>query len=123
MDIDMDIKLKISFIDSSGVSFMGRGPYLLLKGIQKFNSIRQAASEMKMSYVKSLKILNTLEEHFGKAILIREKGGNSRKGTSLTEFGETLLDNYAILERNIIKNSEKEFDKFLVRLPGGYKKK
>lgn len=92
---------------------MGIGVYWLLLGIRKHGSIRKAAGEMNLSYVKAHSMLNNLEEHLDIRILERKKGGDSRKGTVLTSDGLRLIDLYDTYQRRVKTFAEKEFEVFL----------
>ena len=105
----MNVKLKIYFTDENGSQFMGIGVYWLLIGIKKYGSIRRAAEEMKLSYVKALGMLNNLEDSLNRKVLIRKKGGDAREGTSLTPSGENLIKRYDAYQEKIKSFAEKEF--------------
>ncbi len=108
----MDVKLKIYFIDENGTQFMGIGVYWLLLGIKKHGSIRKAAGEMKLSYVKALSMLNHLEDNLELKILTRKKGGDNREGAVLTPAGEKLLGLYSNFQDRVKAFAEKEFQHF-----------
>jgi len=61
----MEIRIKLLVLNDEGKPFMGTGPIQLLQGIERLGSINQAAKEMKMSYVKALKIIKKMEECLG----------------------------------------------------------
>jgi len=92
---------------------MGIGVYWLLLGIRKHGSIRKAAGEMKLSYVKAHSMLNNLEKHLDIRILERKRGGDSRKGTVLTAEGLRLIDLYDSYQSRVKTFAEKEFEVFL----------
>jgi molybdate transport system regulatory protein len=112
----MKLKLKISIAKEVDVSFMGPGPFRLLKKIKDHRSINKAAKSMNLSYVKALSILNRLEKNLGEQMLIRKRGGNERGGTDLTPYAERFMEKYGILEKNISKFAEDEFQLFLEQL-------
>ncbi len=109
----MDVKIKIYFTDDEK-QFMGIGVYWLLLGIQKFGSIRKAAEDMHLSYVKALGMLNTLEKILNKKILNRKRGGDSREGATLTVKGEKLVSMYQTYQQKIKSFAEIEFEKFRI---------
>jgi molybdate transport repressor ModE-like protein len=55
----MELNVKIALRDDKKNTFMGIGLVWLLQRIKKFKSLNEAAKDMKMSYVKALKIVNT----------------------------------------------------------------
>ena len=91
---------------------MGIGLVWLLRRIKKFKSIRRAAADMGLSYVKALKILNRLEEKLGRKILIRKRGGSKRGGAELTSYGECFVREYDRFQKKIRTYAEKHFEKF-----------
>ncbi len=109
----MRVKIRISIINAEGKAFMGIGILELLRGVERYRSIRKAAVEMRMSYAKAHRILKELERNVGHDILDRQIGGISGGGARLTDFGKFFLDRY----EEFVKNSEgyvnREFQKFL----------
>ncbi|MCK5672627.1 MAG: LysR family transcriptional regulator [Spirochaetales bacterium] len=109
----MDVKIKIYFTDNDK-QFMGIGVYWLLLGIQNYGSIRRAAEDMHLSYVKALGMLNTLEKTLNKKILNRKRGGDSREGATLTSEGKKLVSMYQDYQQKIKSFAEIEFEKFRI---------
>jgi molybdate transport system regulatory protein len=104
----VQIRAKINVVDDRGDPFMGPGVLSLLQRIQEYKSINRAASQMGLSYVKALNLLNRLEADLGKRILIRKRGGNDRGGSELTPFGGRLVTEYARLEKRVQAHVERE---------------
>jgi len=82
----MKIRVKVLVLNDEGEPYMGTGPILLLQGIERLGSINQAAKEMKMSYVKALKIIKKMEICLGGKILKTTIGGNDYGGSKLTDL-------------------------------------
>lgn len=112
----MDLKIRLYIEDDKNESFMGIGVLWLLKGIENKGSIRKAAQEMNMSYTKACQILNKLEKSLDEVILERQKGGNSRVGTSLTEYGEKFMKSYENFNYEVEKFCYLEYEKFKSQL-------
>lgn len=108
----MKLKTRIYFEDEEKKSFMGIGVLWLLEGIVESGSIRKAAERMNMSYTKAHNILKNLEDSLGRALLERHKGGNQRKGTELTPFGQKFLEKYGTLNRKIEEYGQAQFELF-----------
>ena len=108
----MNVKIKIYFTDNDGSQFMGIGVYWLLVGIKEHGSIRRAAEDMHLSYVKALGMLNTLEQTLNEKILNRKRGGDSREGTTLTSQGDKLVSLYGIYQKKVKSFAEMEFENF-----------
>ncbi len=112
----MNLKIRLYIEDDNSESFMGIGVLWLLKGIQSKGSIRKAAQEMNMSYTKACQILNKLEKSLNEVILERQKGGNSRVGTYLSEYGEKFLKSYETFNFEVESFCQVEYKKFMSRL-------
>ena len=108
----MNVKIKIYFTDEDDKQFMGIGVYWLLVGIKKYGSIRKAAEDMHLSYVKALSMLNNLEKTLKRKILNRKRGGDSREGTTLTATGEKLLCLYNEYQEKVKSFADLEFAAF-----------
>lgn len=90
----MKLHAKLALASDADEEFCGGGVLQLLEGIGRMGSIRQAAVEMNLSYVKALKILNRLERELGKTVLIRQKGGAERGRTDLTPFAKRFMRDF-----------------------------
>jgi molybdate transport system regulatory protein len=105
----MNIKVRISITDRLHEPFMGIGLVWLIRRIKRFGSIRRAAEDMGMSYVKALRILNRLERKLGKKILVRRIGGATRGGTALTPFAEQFVERYERYHKRVTDFARREF--------------
>ncbi len=112
----MEVKQKLYIVDEDGNKFLGIGVLWLLKAIGESGSIRQAASGLKLSYTKALRMLNRLEEHMEHPVITRQHGGESRQGAALTPFGEMLIAQYAAFQQQVKSNTEESFNGFMVAL-------
>ncbi len=81
--------------------FLGKGVRELLDAIDETHSIRKATQQTKISYPKALRMLRTMEEELGFAIVISEKGGSERGGTTLTDKGRQVLEAYREIESEV----------------------
>ncbi|MGD1822944.1 MAG: winged helix-turn-helix domain-containing protein [Pleomorphochaeta sp.] len=108
----MDLKTKIYLINSENEKFMGIGVVWLLEEIKKHSSLRAAANEIGISYSKAYSMMNMLENSLGKIILVRRRGGYSRQGAYLTEFGEEFLKAYKAFHKEIKEITKGPYDKF-----------
>ena len=112
----MDLKVKLSLVDTSDSPFMGIGLVWLLQGIERLNSIRKAAEEMDLSYVKALAMINRLEEGLGKKVVNRERGGKSGGGTTLTSFGAKFVRLYNRFQLSVKRRTGEKFRRFQEQL-------
>lgn len=91
--------------------FFGVGPRNLLQEIDACQSIKGAAQKMKLSYSKALKILNSIEQELGFAVITSSRGGNEHGSTLLTEKGRELIDFYCRMEKEIDAKTQAYFNK------------
>jgi molybdate transport system regulatory protein len=105
----MKIGYKI-WLDNHGKVF-GDGPYELLRRVEKLLSLHQAAHQMGMSYSKAWRLIQTLEERLGFALLERKVGGQSGGGSRVTSQGKDLMGRYERFRRDVEKDLEKIYDK------------
>ena len=112
----MEVKQKLYIVDKNGEKFLGIGVLWLLKAIGESGSIRQAASALKLSYTKALRMLNRLEEHVEYPVITRQHGGESRQGAALTPFGEMLIEQYTAFQKRVKSDTEESFRDFRVAL-------
>jgi len=80
----------------------------LLHAIEKYGSISKAAKAVPMSYKSAWEAVDTMNALSPEPIVCRETGGKDGGGTTITEYGKQLLENYAILKE--------EHKRFLERL-------
>ena len=66
---------------------------------------------MGMSYCKAWRLIRTLEERIGFALLKREVGGPSGGGSQVTPQGKALMNHYKLFRKEVKKNLEKIYRK------------
>ncbi len=108
----MKVHLKVALASDAGEEFCGPGVLQLLDGIGRHGSIRQAAADMGLSYVKALKILNRLERELGQALLVRHKGGAERGRTELTPRAHTFMTDCLLLRAQLERAAGRAFEGF-----------
>jgi len=95
----MKVACKI-WIDQHGKAF-GDGPFELLKGVEKTNSLHKAANQMGMAYSKAWKLIRTMEQRLGFVLLDRKVGGRSGGGSSVTPKAKEFISNYEQFRKEI----------------------
>jgi len=105
----MKIGYKV-WLDNHGKAF-GDGPYELLRRVEKLLSLHQAANQMGMSYSKAWRLIQTLEERLGFALLERKVGGPSGGGSRVTSHGKDLMSRYERFRKDVEKGLLKIYDK------------
>ena len=69
-------RTKIWISTEAGESVFGGGKYRLLKAIEEEGSLVAAAVRMGISYRKAWGDLKKAEEHLGKKLIVKERGGS-----------------------------------------------
>ena len=105
--------MKIGFkvwLDNNGKAF-GDGPYELLRRVEVTRSLHRAANQMSMSYSKAWRLIQTLEQRLGFALIERKVGGQSGGGSQVTPRGKDLINHYEQFRRDVKKGLEKIYQK------------
>jgi molybdate transport system regulatory protein len=103
----MELKWRFWF-EKDGVHVMGKGGAEILQAIKKHGSIARAAKSLGMSYRFVWKYLKKIERVLDSAVVEKRRGGKSGGGTKLTPLGESLLRQYAGVERYLKNVSESD---------------
>lgn len=105
---DMEIKSKL-WIEVEGEPVFGRGRRFLLKAIDKYGSINQAAREINISYRKAWSYIKAMEERLGIKLVERQAGGKNGGGAVLTKEAREFLIKYEQMEEGIRETVDKKF--------------
>ena len=108
----MELKTKIYLVNTENEKFMGIGVVWLLEEIKKQSSLRAAANEIGISYSKAYSMMSILENSLGKVVLVRRRGGYSRQGAYLSEFGEKFLNAYKDFHKQLKQITQQPYDDF-----------
>jgi len=104
------IKSKI-WIESNGKILLGEGRVQLLKAIKETGSLSKAAKKLKMSYKKAWGLIDAVNSIAEKEVVIKNIGGKSGGGTTLTEYGDSLIDTFEKINESCWKHLDKEIKK------------
>ncbi len=107
----MNLKVKI-YLENETDKFMGIGVLWLLQKVRECRSLREAATEMGISYSKAFRMVKNLESALGREVLERRKGGSDRSGASLTDFGERFIELYDNFQRRCKNLLNEPFEQF-----------
>lgn len=105
----MEIKSKL-WIEVEGEPVFGRGRRFLLKAIDKYGSINQAAREINISYRKAWSYIKAMEERLGIKLVERKAGGRNGGGATLTKEAREFLKKYEMMEEGIRDIVDKRFE-------------
>ncbi len=103
----MELSSKLT-LEMLGKPFLLEKRIKLLYAIEKYGSISKAAKAVPMSYKSAWEAVDTMNALSPEPIVCRETGGKDGGGTTITEYGKKLLENYAVLKE--------EHRRFLERL-------
>ena len=106
-----EIRLKC-WVEESGVKLYGPGPNELIKQIQKEGSLSKAASVMGMSYKKSWEMVQRLNEHCEKPLIILKKGGSHGGGAEVTDQALEIVKKFESIQKKL-KNLTKQEEELL----------
>jgi len=94
------VRFRVDFAKGSNV---GPGKIALLEAIRKSGSLSQGARDLGMSYRRAWLLVDSLKRAFREPVTVASTGGKGGGGVQLTAFGETLIDSYRNLDREIAK--------------------
>jgi molybdate transport system regulatory protein len=103
----MELSSALTF-EMMGKPFLLEKRIVLLHAIEEHGSISKAAKAVPMSYKSAWEAVDMMNSLSPEPIVCRETGGKDGGGTTITSYGETLLENYTLLKN--------EHARFLTRL-------
>lgn len=80
---------------------VGPGKIDILRVIEETRSISAAARTLGIPYKKAWLHLDSLNQGFGRPVVVTATGGKGGGGASLTPLGRELLNRYVALEQRI----------------------
>ncbi len=107
---------KLYLSAKNGKGLFGDGKYQLLKAIQEHGSIQVAAQKLGRSYRKAWGDIRSSEKEFGRALVIKTRGGKCGGSTVLTDFGSVFIKKWEKYKSAVESCMAKSFDKFLKQL-------
>lgn len=85
-------------LEMFGKPFLLEKRIVLLRAIEEHGSISKAAKSVPMSYKSAWEAVDMMNALSPEPIVYRETGGKDGGGTTITPYGEKLLENYALLK-------------------------
>jgi len=86
------------WIQTKQGAFLGVGRIELLELVQKYGSISKAAKSMKMSYRRAWELIDSMNQHAKKPLVVTQTGGQNGGGASLTTTGEKAIVQFRKIE-------------------------
>ncbi len=109
------LHLRIRVVGTAGDA-LGPGKAQLLEAVARTGSLRQAAAELEMSYMKAWRLANAMNVNFRSPLLETSRGGNLRGGTQLTALGQKALAAYHRMTARATEAAQKEWKALAVLL-------
>jgi len=100
------VRPRIRVVRNDDTIVLGPGKADLLDAIASTGSIRAAAEELGMSYMRAWTLVRTMNAAFRAPLVEKERGGAGQGGASLTEAGRRVLTLYRKMEQKAEKSIE-----------------
>lgn len=100
------------WLEINGEPFFGEGRVTLLKGIEKYGSINQAARAANIPYRRAWCYLHEMEKRLGIKMLNTRVGGLNGGGTELSQEAKEFLQKFEQISGYLEGFVEKEFSGF-----------
>jgi molybdate transport system regulatory protein len=100
------LRPRIRITGEDGTIVLGPGKADLLDAIARTGSIRAAAEELGMSYMRAWTLVRTMNEAFREPLVEKERGGTSKGGAQLTKHGAQVLAWYRRMEEKAARAVE-----------------
>ncbi len=104
-----EIRSKL-WIESEGEPVFGKGRMMLLKAIDRYGSINQAAQEISISYRKAWSYIKAMEKRLGMKLVHTRAGGKHGGGACLSDDARSFLEKYEALDNGMIEMVDERFD-------------
>src|SRR6516225_11501395 len=89
---------------------LGPGKIRLLEAIEETGSISQAGRKLGMSYRRAWLLVNDMNNCFRDVVIEAQPGGAHGGGTTLTAFGQKLVQRYRAVEGAALKATRRHFE-------------
>lgn len=96
---------------TGGRGAFGPGKAELLRWIVETGSLRAAAEKMSMSYMKAWRLARDMNHCFAEPLVITERGGNARGGTTVTPLGHQVLKDFTALQSSVNRAAQPKWKK------------
>ncbi len=92
------IRPRIRVVADNGTIVLGPGKADLLDAIARTGSIRAAATELRMSYMRAWTLVRVMNAAFRSPLVEKIRGGSAQGGARLTKRGAAVLGLYRRME-------------------------
>ena len=105
------LRPRIRIVGETGTIVLGPGKADILEAIGRTGSIRAAAHELEMSYMRAWTLVRVMNAAFRSPLVEKERGGSAQGGAQLTARGEEVLRLYRQMEEKAARAVEREWEK------------
>jgi molybdate transport system regulatory protein len=106
-----ELRPRFRIVGDDGTVVLGPGKADLLDAIHRTGSIRAAAGELEMSYMRAWTLVKTMNAAFRAPLVEKERGGAEQGGAQLTEAGREVLTTYRKIEQKAERAAEPLWEK------------
>lgn len=104
------VRPRIRITDDDGTIVIGPGKADLLEAIERSGSIKAAADELGMSYMRAWSLVRTMNDSFATPLVEKVRGGSHQGGATLTDRGRRVLRLYRRMEQKALRAVEPLWD-------------
>ena len=105
----LKVKTKIWIENEKRNLLFGRGKTEILELIDQEGSIANAAEKIGMSYKKAWTHIKILQKYIADELVVPQKGGGGKGGTTLTPKARELILSYRKLQQDIEAYADRRF--------------
>lgn len=103
----MKTKIRVTLMTDAKERFYGPGVQDLLEGIRTYGSVKEACTQMGLSYTKGRRILKHAETVLGYQLVKRQQGGVAGGSAAITEQAERFMQQYQTLTDSVDAHAQK----------------
>ena len=107
--VKLYIKTKTWIENAEHQLLFGKGKTEILELIEQEGSIAKAAEKLEMSYKKAWTHIKILQKNIADELVVPQKGGGGKGGTTLTPKALELIKNYSQLQKDIESFANQRF--------------
>lgn len=107
--LNFQVRTKTWIENSNHDLLFGKGKTEILELIEEKGSIAKAAEEMGLSYKKAWTHIKILQQNIADELVVPQKGGGGKGGTTLTPKAHALVKNYRRLQKDIESYADRRF--------------
>jgi len=108
-EVTLYVKTKTWIENAEHQLLFGKGKTEILELIEQEGSIARAAEKLEMSYKKAWTHIKILQKNIADELVVPQKGGGGKGGTTLTPKALELIKNYSQLQKDIESFANRRF--------------